>query len=782
MKPIYLFKIFVSVAVPLLVLQPYFWYGQPISNENYMLRTWFVTGAYSVLGLEDSFQWISSLGFGLPRVSNPLYVSFFLPAYLGAYIPQPLFSYILWLGSMSVGMFGAWKLFSLFTDRRELVFLAGTCLILSGMFLNISILGLFVERVLFIPWTLYFFWRGLRENRSDLIVISSVLHALHFMAATKFTWFYVSTGIGFFLLGYSFHLARQSEYVGRVFEAFKSVFKVSILFFGLCALLMFVQIYPILEYESLAVHRDVPIEWYIRTGRLHLDEFLEAPFWFPGAFGDSRQHNFYRNLSYLGWVPIFLCILWLSSTPKKKILGVGFVLLCILFAAAGKTPVDEIIRALPGMGTIRMTSFWMIAWNFTLMLLAVEAGGKIGNTISLDKAYRTALLILVLNGAAALILLFMQGAEFSMEMLRPLIVGAIICALFYFAWKKNLALNTALAIMAVVAVLDVGSWAFRTPLNEIEARPGYVKFVNEIRTPQQEDILQFGGYGEGRAIAISAGQREKRGSCFRVFLSGKQMEWAIAFSALPLKRSYEISKRLGWTEERHCGHIGVVGLEEPFFTPERLNFTRALNIKYYFLDFEPDKRSAEDNGFRFLTHDEYSGFDLYEDTKAFPRVIWYSSAHIVKNFEDALIAFGSQNLFPQSAIVELEDNAKPTFLEKATAKNFTSDNLVVDYAPAKIVITGNSGQPGVLVLSDIHYPGWVAKVNGQESEIHPANILGRGVFVPAGEYVVTFEYRPWFLWIGAFVSGISWLGVMIYASLKWMSSRREPGYSGDAGH
>jgi len=89
-----------AVFLSVLMLSPYFWYGQPILNENYMFRTWFVSGVYSALGSDNSFQWISNVDFGLPRAGNPLFGTFYVPAYLGALIGQPMTSYILWLSSM----------------------------------------------------------------------------------------------------------------------------------------------------------------------------------------------------------------------------------------------------------------------------------------------------------------------------------------------------------------------------------------------------------------------------------------------------------------------------------------------------------------------------------------------------------------------------------------------------------------------------------------------------------------------------------------------------------
>jgi hypothetical protein len=48
----------------------------------------------------------------------------------------------------------------------------------------------------------------------------------------------------------------------------------------------------------------------------------------------------------------------------------------------------------------------------------------------------------------------------------------------------------------------------------------------------------------------------------------------------------------------------------------------------------------------------------------------------------------------------------------------------------------------VLVLHDLHYPGWEASVNGQTRPILRTNLLFRGVEVEPGRHVVEFTFRP----------------------------------------
>ena len=72
-------------------------------------------------------------------------------------------------------------------------------------------------------------------------------------------------------------------------------------------------------------------------------------------------------------------------------------------------------------------------------------------------------------------------------------------------------------------------------------------------------------------------------------------------------------------------------------------------------------------------------------------------------------------------------------------------------------------QAGFLFVSDQYYPGWQATVDGSAVPIHRANYAFRVVRVPEGESMVVFRYRPESLRIGAAVSGISLLALVVYA-------------------
>ena len=98
---------------------------------------------------------------------------------------------------------------------------------------------------------------------------------------------------------------------------------------------------------------------------------------------------------------------------------------------------------------------------------------------------------------------------------------------------------------------------------------------------------------------------------------------------------------------------------------------------------------------------------------------------------EALIDRSDRDLLPASP----EQPASPT--AGAATITATGDDAVTIDVEATI--------PGILVLHDLYYPGWVAQVDGAASPVLRADLLFRGVAVPSGHHTVQFRFHPFSL-------------------------------------
>ncbi len=87
---------------------------------------------------------------------------------------------------------------------------------------------------------------------------------------------------------------------------------------------------------------------------------------------------------------------------------------------------------------------------------------------------------------------------------------------------------------------------------------------------------------------------------------------------------------------------------------------------------------------------------------------------------------------------------------------------VPDISPNRISLTAQG--PGLLILSEINYPGWVVRVdNVRDNNIRQAAGILRAVDLPAGKHAVTFTYEPVPMLVGLAMAGITWPGMLFLA-------------------
>lgn len=67
---------------------------------------------------------------------------------------------------------------------------------------------------------------------------------------------------------------------------------------------------------------------------------------------------------------------------------------------------------------------------------------------------------------------------------------------------------------------------------------------------------------------------------------------------------------------------------------------------------------------------------------------------------------------------------------------------ITDYTPTEVQISIDTPSPAILVLRDLWYPGWEAEIDGRPAPVLRADVLFRGVEVPAGKHEIRFVYRP----------------------------------------
>lgn len=94
------------------------------------------------------------------------------------------------------------------------------------------------------------------------------------------------------------------------------------------------------------------------------------------------------------------------------------------------------------------------------------------------------------------------------------------------------------------------------------------------------------------------------------------------------------------------------------------------------------------------------------------------------------------------------------------------------YGANRLELKARAQTRGLLVLSEVFYPGWSATVNGNEAQIHEVDGALRGIVIPPGESRVVLRYAPWSVIAGGFLTVLAFLAVLSAVALPWR--RQEP--------
>lgn len=86
------------------------------------------------------------------------------------------------------------------------------------------------------------------------------------------------------------------------------------------------------------------------------------------------------------------------------------------------------------------------------------------------------------------------------------------------------------------------------------------------------------------------------------------------------------------------------------------------------------------------------------------------------------------------------------------------------WTPNRIEVSADG--PGLLVLSEIAYPGWRVQIDGQTAEMVLVENLLRGVNLPPGTHTVIFSFRPMSLYWGWGFFGIAVICVFVFVRKK----------------
>ena len=112
-------------------------------------------------------------------------------------------------------------------------------------------------------------------------------------------------------------------------------------------------------------------------------------------------------------------------------------------------------------------------------------------------------------------------------------------------------------------------------------------------------------------------------------------------------------------------------------------------------------------------------------------------------------------------------------LGQSVVQDTLSRVTITAYEPNQLTYEVNSGKGGVVVFSEIYYPGWTATVDGQEQPLGRVNYVLRALQVKPGKHEVVLSFFPKSIDRTETIAYMAYvLLLLILIALGWTAYRR----------
>jgi hypothetical protein len=187
-----------------------------------------------------------------------------------------------------------------------------------------------------------------------------------------------------------------------------------------------------------------------------------------------------------------------------------------------------------------------------------------------------------------------------------------------------------------------------------------------------------------------------------------------------------------------------------------------LNVKYLLVSQPSPQADLFSNSARFRPIYSDRSVAVFENLNALPRV-WVVPANGIEVISDdraQLQRLKETSFNPQQSVVF---PVRP----KLVSGSGPGQGLV----PASVVVTEKtlnsvrlevrSAETAVVVLSQMFYPGWKARLDGRDLDVYPVDYALTGFVVPPGKFEVRLVFRPSSFVFGAATSLISSAAMLV---------------------
>ncbi len=510
----------------------------------------------------------------------------------------------------------------------------------------------------------------------------------------------------------------------------------------------------------------------------YLPTLLMPDYW-GRPTGYSLGGFYVERAFYAGALPLMLAFAGLAIRPTLERVSVAAFGGLTLLVVVGVFPFFEIVTALPGFSTVHNTRLTILFLICVALLAGFGLDDLTARRASVPRAR------FVLAGVVALLCVPLLWAVAA----RP--SPALLDTALDLAWgladpRRPEGLPTkfdfhSIRLAALIVWLTVAGAAVVLVGLRLRGRVPAVAFIALAMTLIALDLFRA-GMGQNPAIAEEHAQQPVTGA-IRHIEAHRPARFAgiyLPSSVVPLPPNvamslglydargydYPVERRYDRLWRRAVAPAGTFAPPTTLAqtTPEALRVLRLLGVRD--LIEQRFGRVQTAAGLRLA----YDGRDarVYENVGALPRVWLSGSQRVVGSEQEALEAVvsadGTDPL--RTVITESELPGIPRLEAGQPAPGVPGAARLQRYDAERVSIAARATRPSLLVLSDVHYPGWKARVDGEDAKVERVNYLLRGVALEPGRHRVELRYEPLSWRIGWIVSLVTLLGLLVTVVLS----------------
>jgi hypothetical protein len=197
-----------------------------------------------------------------------------------------------------------------------------------------------------------------------------------------------------------------------------------------------------------------------------------------------------------------------------------------------------------------------------------------------------------------------------------------------------------------------------------------------------------------------------------------------------------------------------------------------MAVRHYLLETPAPPSLVQ--GLRELTGSEgrpLGWATLFERAEAVPRAYAVRQVRYEPHFDAALRRLEDPRFRPREEAV-LIGTGPPGAASAPTEAGAGAPDAValVAHEAERVVVRAECAARCLLVLPDLHYPGWRARVDGRDAPIERANAIFRGVWLEPGAHEVVFRFEPASFRVGTALCAASLAALA--AGAAWSARRR----------